>query len=186
MRNWPAAAIFGQSGQSLRKHLTSDGCSTWDWPPSDQALSSGPPRLRHLRVIPSQNLHPSSFILHSSSDPSQAVSKSEMRAARRLVNLATQSPNPYFSGISIGWPGRPSGTLWPTNRTANGGGVPISKLAPPAPSIGDPNPTPILKFARPTPIPNPPHPKNATTKNQATTRILTTQQTTVNTICRLL
>ena len=31
--------------------------------------------------------------------------KTEMRAARRVDNLANQSPNPYFAGISIGWPG---------------------------------------------------------------------------------
>ena len=30
-----------------------------------------------------------------------------MRAARHLVNLANQSPNPYFAGLFIGWPGRP-------------------------------------------------------------------------------
>jgi len=54
-----------------------------------------------------------------------------MRAARRLVNLATQSPNPYFSGISIGWPGRPSGTVWPTNRTENGVGRSNFKPSPP-------------------------------------------------------
>ena len=53
-------------------------------------------------------------------NPTQAVSKNEMRAARRVDNLANQSPNPYFAGDWIGWPCRRSWTSWPTNRTANG------------------------------------------------------------------
>jgi hypothetical protein len=52
---------------------------------------------------------PKNFILPPSSIliPTQASSKIEMRAARHLVNLANQSPNRYFAGLLIGWPGRP-------------------------------------------------------------------------------
>ena len=70
------------------------------------------------------------------------------------------------------------------SNSKRGSGVRISRLAPPAPSIPDPTPRPILKFERPTPISNPPHPKNATTTNQATVCILTTPHANVNTICR--
>ena len=38
--------------------------------------------------------------------PTQASSTIEVRAARHLVNLANQSPNPYFAGLLIGRPGR--------------------------------------------------------------------------------
>ena len=101
-------------------------------------------------------------------NPTQAVSKNEMRAARRVDNLANQSHSKR---------GR---------EQQAGSGVQTSKLAPSAPSIPEPTPRPILKFARPTPIPNPPHPKNATTKNQETAHILTTPQRNVKTNCRVL
>ena len=40
----------------------------------------------------------------------------EMRAARHLVKLATQSPNSYFTGASIGCPTSPRSPKWPTNQ----------------------------------------------------------------------
>jgi len=91
-----------------------------------------------------------------------------MRAARRVVKLANQSPNHYLAGIAIGWPGRPSGTLWPTNRTANGVGrsnFKISHL-----SAHNPRHNPKSNFEIGTPDPNfkPSPPKNTPSTNQAT------------------
>ena len=67
---------------------------------------------------------------NSNCDPTHAVSKNEMRAARRVVKLANQSPNPYSVDVLIGWPGLPSWTTWPTHRTANGVGRSNFKIGP--------------------------------------------------------
>ena len=112
--------------------------------------------------------------------PSWSLGTSKMRAARRLVNLATQSLNPYFAGISIGWPGRSSWTVWPTNRTANGVGRSNFKIGPT--SARNPRPNPKANFEIGTPDPNfkpsppkerlrnkpinRPHPNHTTNKRQ--------------------
>ena len=65
-RNGPLAEMPGQSGQSLKKYLNCNHYSTWDWPPTGQALANWPPRLQYLHIAPFQKLHPSAFRLHPS------------------------------------------------------------------------------------------------------------------------
>ena len=100
---------------------------------------------------------PKNFILPPSSIliPTQASSKIEMRAARRLVNLANQSPNPYFAGFLIGWPGRPklndlanqsNGQQHPCQPT-NGVGCSNFKIGPISALIPSTNPNEIRGLA---------------------------------------
>ena len=98
----------------------------------------------------------------------QAVSKIEMRAARRLVKLANQSPNPYFAGIATVWPSRPSWTTWPTNRTANGVGRSNFKIGPTIALNPRPNPKANFEIGTPDPNSKPSPPKERQHKNQAT------------------
>ena len=77
-------------------------------------------------------------------------------------------------------------TTTPPANQQPGSGVPISKLAPSAPSIPVPSPRPILKFEDPTPIQHTTHPKNASAINQAATaESYPTPQPHVKSTCRI-
>ena len=87
--------------------------------------------------------------------PGQPITKPLFR--RRLDWLAMSSKLDELANQSHSKRGR---------EQQAGSGVQTSKLAPSAPSIPEPTPRPILKFARPTPIPTHARPKHASTINR--------------------